>query len=190
LSVEETLAFWRSLIPNVRFLVVNGEKFAWGYSDKGLGYAIDVRNLPVFTDEKLVAAVVSGKSIAIPTGRLSDNLIDVEFDIYETLGSEVAAKAWLSDNLLKLEGLQTILIRSPQFGFHVLGFLRSDSFDLSAITDWLLILAEDSPRVDGELAIRPDIIHFNGSPRTHYVILTNYNNCREYLTSCRTILIL
>jgi len=186
-SVAETLALWRSLVKNPRFLIVYGEKFASGYSDKGLGYAIDVDNLPTFTDEELARAVESGKSIAIPTGRLSDNIVDIEFDPCETLGSEIAAKKWLAENLSRLESLQTIVLRSPRFGFHVLARSRSDSLDLSAVTDWLLILAEDSPRIDGELAIRPDVIHFNGSPRPHYVILPSDGNGREYLTKCRSV---
>jgi len=179
-SSVETLALWRSLVRNPRFLIVNGEGFPWGFNVKGLGYDIDVRNLPVFTDEELVQAVASKRDIAIPTGKLSDNLFDAEFDIYRTLGSQGAAQKWFAENLWRLEKLGTVIVRSPQYGFHVLGFSRSDSLDLNAITDWLWVVEEDN-------RVFPDVIHFTSRNRPHYVILPNDNNGREYLTSCRTI---
>lgn len=185
MSVNETLTACRSNVKNPRFLIVNGEMFPWGCNAKGLGYCCDVNNMPFFTDDEIIAAVSAGKSFAIPTGKLSDGLFDAEFDPWRTLGSVDAAKEWLRENLWRLEKLDTIVLRSPQFGFHVLGF-ASFVYQNSTIDDWLWTLQADSPMVEGEPAIRPDAIHFDSKQRPHYAILPPSPG-REWLTKCRTI---
>src|SRR3989442_12912333 len=100
-SIVESLRLFRSLIRNPRFFVIAGEMFSNGWSAKGVGYPLHVSAMPSFSDAELIQAVDNGKSIGLPTGRLSDGLFDFEYDLYreDALGSEANAKAWIVENV-------------------------------------------------------------------------------------------
>jgi hypothetical protein len=177
MSVSDTLAVVRRNIPNVKFLIVKGEPRQSGWSAKALGYEVDDKNFPVFADEEIIAA--KNQAVAVPTGERSDWLFDIEFDIYEILGSQAAADIWLAENLWRLERLGSIVVKSPRSGFHVWGFASSDVLDMEAVTDWLWIIEED-PR------IRPDTIHFLSVNASDYCILPGSPGY-EFIGSCRKI---
>src|SRR6266480_7344770 len=100
------------MIRNPRYLVLNGDQF----SPKAKGYVVTNEHIPVLAEEALQTAVNNDKIIAL---NLSENLGYIEFDPCETLGSEDVAKTWLAENMWRLERLQTIVVRSRRFGFHV-----------------------------------------------------------------------
>ena len=169
MSVVETLALIRSLLPNPRFLILKGEQRRTGWNAKALGYEIE-NNYPVFTDDELVAAVAAGQLIAVETGK-PNGLFDVEFDPYEALGS-VGAEEWIAENISRLEGLVTIVVKSPRSGFHVWGLASSEAIDLDTLTDWLWKIQEDpSLGIGEEPRIKPDTIHFQSVNGSDYCIL-------------------
>jgi hypothetical protein len=179
MSVVETLAVVRENIPNAKFLIVKGEPRLSGWSSKALGYAVEDSNFPTFSDEEIIAAVAKKQAVAVPTGEHSNWLADVEFDIYEILGSQAAADAWLAENLWRLESLGSIVVKSPRSGFHVWFFASSDTLDMETITDWLWIIEED-PR------IRPDTIHFLSVNASDYCLLPPSPGY-SFLGKCRTV---
>jgi hypothetical protein len=161
--------------------VIEGEIFPSGWNAKGVGHPLHVNSMPSCSDAESIQAVNDGKSIGLPTGRLSDGLFDYEYDLYteSSLGSEVYASAWIAENTSKLESLRSIILKSPRNGIHVLGFANS-VYRNRAIDDWLFTIEEDT-------RIFTDVIHFDSPNKPHYIILPDGHNGREFVGKVRTI---